>query len=41
MGIELGVGNASTTRSHLDVTSLHGLNVAHSVLVRKLAANNV
>ena len=41
MGNELGVGDPSTTRSHMDVTSLHGLNITHGVLVRKLSTNDV
>ena len=39
--VVLAVGDASATAGHLDISPLHRLDVAHVVLVRELARDNV
>jgi hypothetical protein len=39
--VVLAVGDTSATAGHLDISPLHRLDVAHVVLVRELARDNV
>lgn len=41
MVVVLGVSDARTSRSHLNVPALHRLDVPHAVLVRQLARHDV
>jgi hypothetical protein len=41
VGVELGVADTSTARSHLYIPSFHSLDIAHAVLVTQLTRDDV
>ena len=41
VGVEFRVTDSSTTRSHLNISPLHSLDVAHAVLMAQLAGHDV
>jgi len=41
VGVEFRVTDSSTSRSHLDIPSLHSLDIAHAVFMTQLAGDDV
>jgi hypothetical protein len=41
VGVELRVTDSSTTRSHLHISPLHSLDIAHAVFMTQLAGDDV